>query len=312
MLLTFEITITHFIRTALCAACLAAAPSPTLGAESDSVSFPIRLSNGRALFPARVNNEGTNYFLVDSAYTISTLHPDLADRLSLQPSGRVTIGGIAGDEQCPTYRGVSFDLEGFVYEPRRVASVPSERDHRRRRDGILGSGFFHRYVIEIDCGQKTATLRKPEFFSYQGKGEIVPFRFKGDIPVVRAAIGVEGKDPVEAEFEIDTGCDSGLCLGASFVNKNQLLDAAKQRDSEKSGIGGTVETKSGHVASLRLGNLEIREPQTDFFQKGSPVDEPLAGHIGMGTLRGFRIIFDYRRERIILETSETTASKPPG
>ena len=47
--------------------------------------------------------------------------------------------------------------------------------------------------------------------------------------------------------------------------------------------------------------MEITKPQTDFFQTGSPVDEPLAGHIGMGALHHYKVILDYSRKQLILE-----------
>jgi hypothetical protein len=32
------------------------------------------------------------------------------------------------------------------------------------------------------------------------------------------------------------------------------------------------------------------------------VDEPLAGHIGMGALHRYKVIFDYSRKQIILDS----------
>jgi hypothetical protein len=39
----------------------------------------------------------------------------------------------------------------------------------------------------------------------------------------------------------------------------------------------------------------------NFFAEGSPAGEGLAGHIGLGVLREFKVIFDYSRRRMILE-----------
>ena len=54
--------------------------------------------------------------------------------------------------------------------------------------------------------------------------------------------------------------------------------------------------------------MKIERPDTDFFLDGSPVDGEAAGHIGIGVLREFRMIFDYSRRRMILEPYE--AGKP--
>jgi hypothetical protein len=52
---------------------------------------------------------------------------------------------------------------------------------------------------------------------------------------------------------------------------------------------------------LQLGATKIEKADTDFFLEGSPVDEGLAGHIGIGILNRFKVTFDYSRRQMILE-----------
>ena len=70
------------------------------------------------------------------------------------------------------------------------------------------------------------------------------------------------------------------------------------------GLGGGARTRIGRVPKFRLGSEVIERPLTNFFLEGSPVDDGLAGHIGMEVLRRFKVIFDYTRERMILERIE--------
>jgi hypothetical protein len=281
---------------------LLAPPELRAAETANLVEMKVKLHHGRVILPARVNQSTQALsFLLDTACTICTLHPDLMDELGLPPSGHVRINGIAGEERAPTYKGVVFKMGEVSYSPFRVASVPSERSESRRRDGVLGSGFFRRFVVEIDAKAKSVRLYSPTNFTYTGPGETLSFSFRDEIPVVKAAICLPDKSWVEGDFEIDTGCDSGLCLGETFVKRHKFLDEAEVKSSEKFGVGGSVETKSGSVPVFRLGKLETAKPQTDFFVHGSPVDEPLAGHIGMGVLRQFKTIFDYSRKRVILE-----------
>lgn len=266
------------------------------------VELSAKLHHGRFVLPARVNESARAFsFLLDTACTITTLHPALMDELGLPESGHVRINGIAGEERAPTYKGVVFKLGPLDYAPFRVASVPSERSESRRRDGVLGSGFFRRFVVELDAHGKSVRLHSPANFAHSGKGEVLALSFREEVPVLKASICLADKTWVEAEFEVDTGCDSGLCLGQAFVSRHKLLDAGRIRADEKFGVGGSVETKSGSVPLFRMGRLEVREPQADFFVRGSPVDEPLAGHIGMGVLREFKATFDYSRKQLILE-----------
>lgn len=269
------------------------------------ITIKSRMAHNRFVLPAKINDAPLN-FLLDSACTIPTLHPEVVAELKLESSGSVRIAGIAGEERAPTYRGIVIDMGEAKYSPRRIASIPSERsESRRRRDGVIGSGFFRQFVVEMDARAKEIRLHSPTNYAYTGRGEIIPFRFRrGDeIPIVEGSIVISNQ-PIKAEFEVDTGCDSGLCLGAKFVNENKLLEAVQSRSSEKFGIGGSVETKSGAVPILRLGKLDIEKPQTDFFREGSPVDEPMVGHIGMGVFHRYKVILDYGRKQIILEPYE--------
>lgn len=268
------------------------------GAEPITIS--IKLAHNRIVIPSTINDRPYN-LLLDTGCTIPTLHPDAIDELQIQASGSVRIAGIAGDERAPTYRDLVIRMGAAEYRPRRVASVPSEREEsRRRRDGVIGSGFLRQFVVELNARAKNIRLHSPSDFQYTGSGQTIPFRFHEEIPVVKASIVLRDQS-LEHEYEIDTGCDSGLCLGAKFVRENNLLENLQTRTGEKFGIGGSVETQMGAIPVLRLGSLNVEKPQTDFFQAGSPVDEPMAGHIGMGLLHRYKVFLDYSRKQLILE-----------
>jgi hypothetical protein len=269
--------------------------------ESLIATLPAKLQHNRILLSAKINEAGPFTFLIDSAATIPTLNPRLVDELKLEPSGRVRINGIAGIERAPTYRDVKFEFGRAIYKPRRVASIQSERDHSRRRDGVIGSGFFETFVVEIRPKEKVVKLHSPSAFTYEGKGEVVPFRLREEIPVVDGGVELPDGSTLKGEFEVDTGCDSGICLGEHFVKEHSLLEKLSGKASEKFGVGGSVDTTDVKIPLFRMGGKEFKNAQSDLFLDGSPVDKPLAGHIGMGVLGRAVVIFDYSRKRIILE-----------
>ena len=79
------------------------------------------------------------------------------------------------------------------------------------------------------------------------------------------------------------------------------MESAATEAGRKVGVGGGATTRSGHLSEIRIGSLIIEKPETDFFLEGSPVEHGMAGHIGMGLLKAFRIYFDYPHSRMILE-----------
>ena len=280
------------------------AAEATSNAPLTSVRLPVEFRQGDLMVPVRVNGSNSLSFKLDSGFGVTTVHPDLVERLNLRPVGSLRIEGIAGDERATMYSGITFELGGLSYSPRRVATIPSDAQRRRRgRDGILGAGFFRRFVVELDPAGRTLMLHEPRTFEYHGPGEIVPLTFRRDTPIVEAAINFTNRESVRAKFEIDSGCDGELCLGHEFVEANDLdhTNGSSPTDS-RYGVGGSVETRNGVVPQFQLGSLKLDKLPASFFLNGSPVDDSLAGHIGLKTLRKFKVIFDYSRRRMILES----------
>jgi predicted aspartyl protease len=270
-----------------------------------AATLSINRHSSRVWLPVRLNGSGPYSFLLDSGFDLTMIHPELADTLGLKSAGGVWILGIAGRERATYYRGARFDLNGLAYSPRRVAALPSDRNRRRKRDGILGSSFFRRFVVVVDSEAGQVRLCEPDQFHYTGEGQVIPLQFADDTPVIEAAVASANHAAVQARFEIDTGCDGGLCLGRDFLDANAwLLPDGKGRRSGRSGVGGGAATMDGHIPRLQMGSLRVEDPSAHFFVKGSPAGPGRAGHIGWEALRGFKVIFDYSKSRLILETSQ--------
>jgi hypothetical protein len=271
---------------------------------TNSVTLPFEIRRGHVMVPTRVNSTNTLSLLLDTGYGMTMLHADHVKDFRLARRGSVTIVGIAGEEPAEVFEGPTFDFSGMAWKPRRVAAFPSEdRSRARRRDGILGSSFFKRFVVDIDSRQKSVTLHSPHTYHYSGPAEPLTLTFKSSTPMVRALIDLADGSQVPAQFEIDTGCDGALCIGQHFVESHQLAGENAGPQGRRAGVGGTARTRTSHLARLRLGSLVIEKPAANLFLEGSPVDPPLAGHIGWGLLRDFKVIFDYSRQQLILEPS---------
>jgi hypothetical protein len=281
----------------------AAEPSTTSTSATvtNPIVVPFEFRREHIMVPARVNDLGPLSFLLDTGYGMTMLNAAHAESLALPRRGSITIVGIAGESPAAVFEGPTFDFTGTTWRPRRVAALPPE-GRSRRRDGILGSGFFRRYVVEINPWEKHLRLHEPSSFEYSGPGEILPLTFKGSTPIVAARVRLADQTVVEAQFEIDTGCDSALCIGQPFAEAHSLLSTNNAATGNRVGVGGGTRTKAGHLPALQLGRLIIEKPSANFFLEGSPVDPPLAGHIGLELLRAYKVTFDYARKRMILET----------
>ncbi|HKQ36613.1 MAG TPA: aspartyl protease family protein [Verrucomicrobiae bacterium] len=268
---------------------------------TNSIVIPFKQERGHVMVGARLNGGQQVSLMVDTGYGLTMLHPDVVDQLGLRRRGHVTIVGIAGEEEAEMFEGAMLDFGGLTYAPRRVAALPSDRERSRRRDGVLGSGFFRRFVVVIDAKTSTITLHEPATFEYTGGGEVIPLTFRRDTPILEASLVLTNGQSVPGKFELDTGCDGALCLGSDFVAANHLTNIAGTRRSRRSGIGGGRGILPGAVPELRLGRLRVIKPSASFFLDGSPAESGMAGHIGWDALRLFRVIIDYERRRLVLE-----------
>ena len=290
-----------------------------IAGHAAEVTLPFEEKRGHVLVRSLMNGSNTVSLMLDTGYDVSTIRPELAEQLGLRRVGRITLVGIAGEERADMMEGVTFDFAGATYKPRRVAALPSDRG-RRSRDGILGSGFFRRFVVEIDPRGQQVTLHDPEQFvnattNSPPKGgtpnqTVLPMSFRRGIPNIEGSIHFSSRAAIPGRFEIDTGCDGGLCLGEEFVRTNKLIALSRAREtSGRNGVGGGVESLTATIPELRLGGLAASKVEANFFAEGSPVDGGLAGHIGWGVLRQFKVLFDYERRQLILEKLDIASSK---
>ena len=268
-------------------------------------TVPFDLRRGHVMVPAQVNGTNKVSMLLDTGYGMTMLHVDHVAAAGLKRSGRsITIVGIAGEQEANVYEGPEFGFEGLAWRPRRIGAFPKEQASRsRRQDGVLGSGFFRRFVVEIDPFRKQMTLHEPETFGGFHDGEVLTLAFKGSTPIVDAVVKLPGGNEVRAAFEIDTGCDGALCIGRHFVEAHGLATGSGA-DGGRTGVGGRTPVREGHLPQLRLGRLVIDRPAANFFLEGAPADAPLAGHIGWELLKEFRIVFDYSRRQMILSRAK--------
>jgi predicted aspartyl protease len=278
-----------------------ATPAPATSA-TNPVVLPFVIRRGHVMVPARVHGSNELSLLLDTGYGMTMLHPDHVEAFGLRRTGRITIVGIAGEEPAGVFEGPVFDFAGTTWKPRRVAALASDGQPRaRQRDGILGSGFFKRFVVELDSLRKTITLHEPDTYRYAGDGELLPITFKSSTPIVEASVRLPNGAEVKAEFEVDTGCDGALCIGKHFVETHQFAPPGNSDSDGRRGTGGSTRVRNGHLPRIALGKVIVNKPAASFFLEGSPAEAPRAGHIGWDLLQGFKVIFDYSRKQMILE-----------
>jgi hypothetical protein len=203
---------------------------------------------------------------------------------------------------------VSVALPGVTLDGQTVACLPLadiEARMGRAVDGILGYDFISRFVVEIDYLGRTLTLYERDGFTYEGDGAVVPITLDGNTPQVRAAVTPSGRDPIEANFLIDTGAGATVAFTRPFAEAHDLASSfAKSFEFIGGfGVGGESRSTVGRLSALTLGDLSFADPVCALAhdEGGALADPHIAGLIGGLILRRCTVFFDYERLHMILE-----------
>lgn len=273
---------------------------------NSALKIPFELSGNLVLLQVKVNNSDSLRFILDTGADTSVIDAQRAKALRLMPQGKIVGNGGAGSSEATFTKGISITLPGVKVLNQTIYALPLESLSAlgRKIDGVLGNDVLDKFVVEIDYAARTISLYEPQGYRYSGSGEIIPLTIDEGLPFVRASITPEGRDPIEAKFEIDSGSTGAILLNTPFVKKHNLLASVpKTIQTNVGGIGGTAKTFIGRIKNARLGRFAIDRPITRFSQatQGDYASSKYDGLIGGEILRRFKVIFDYSRRQMMLE-----------
>jgi Aspartyl protease/PDZ domain len=265
--------------------------------------------NGNSIFlQLRVNGSKPLWFALDTGAYSSVINTTTARELGLRHGANGMSEGAGGRVESSRISQITFDIGPAQLrdlELNALSLTPIENSVGRRMDGILGSEFFRRFVVEIDYIKNEINLYEPAPFNYRGSGDVLPLSFYENHPYVRAKVLVPGHDTIEGEFVIDSGSNFPLILLPSFIGENNIRQSLPSKVSVFGrGVGGEILMPLSRADKLQLGRFTINRPVTALPQEGMFGRAGKAGNIGTAILRRFKVTFDYSRNRMILEPNE--------
>jgi Aspartyl protease/PDZ domain len=312
----------HLRRLTLIATCLltpvflAAAQSPAyrFTAGSSPVRVPIELANDLIVLKVRVNRSRPLHFIFDTGASISVIDPQTAKALGLRAKGKLNLDATGGSVQSGLIGPVSLSLATVTVFKQTLATIDLDAFaplFGYKVDGIIGHDFINNFVVEIDYGAGLMSLYETASYKYAGAGESIPIELVEKTPFVRGRIGLNGREPIEGKFEVDSGGTGILNLNTPFVNKHKMLETlTAQAQSKLGGAGGSAAAVKARVPMVELGSLVVRNPLVVFAQgtEGSESKTEYDGELGAGFLSRFKTILDYSRSQIILERSQSVST----
>jgi predicted aspartyl protease len=260
---------------------------------------------------ASVNGRGPFWFTVDTGATLTVLDPSLANTLHLpvQDSGRRAAPGVgANAESLATTRGVTITVgEERPFAPARLYVIPVAGDAGvlgHRIDGVLGTDFLRRRVVEIDYPRSRVVLHDPVRFSDAGPGARMRVTIDGNLLLAPAVLTLADGDVIHARLLVDTGSNSRLSLNSPFVRQHRLAERFPSAGMTATlGINGLVASPVIRLRSLALGAVVFDRPEVALSRvaKGLNAGDEFDGIVTADLLHAFRMVIDYPAGSLILE-----------
>jgi predicted aspartyl protease len=284
-----------------------AAATVRFASGKSALKIPIEIDNHLILMRVRVNGSRPLRFIFDTGASHSGIDAKVAAELGLKPQGAAAGTATGGHIQGTYVTGVSLGVTGAEVSNQMIFSMPFPTVPGFEFDGVIGYGFINQFVVEIDYLNKTMNLYDPQTYAYGGAGKDIPLLFDGgNIPLVLTRITVEGRAPVEAKLEVDTGADGTLIISSPFVKKQQFQAAMPKAVQDRGrGLGGEESRLLSQVKAVQLGPFVMKDPPLVYLLDTEVESKHGDGVVGGEIFRRFKMIIDYSRKRMILEPNKS-------
>jgi clan AA aspartic protease (TIGR02281 family) len=290
------ITITSTLLLLFLSASAFADPRARIMDKSGITSLPIKIQGDHLYVEAKVNGRPAR-FVIDSGAGANILTPEAAQRfgVTLKDQKIRATGAATVDAGLATVDRIEVGQASLEEETTVVLSLPPQLE----ADGLLGYGFFNRFVVTLDYEHSRLTLTAPDKFHPAPEAAVLPLKLISNIPFVEAE--ADGKVGL---FELDSGAGGALILFAPFVEKNNLRERYNPRIETITGrgIGGLLKGELVRMPTLKLGNATVKSLIAELSQQrsGSFYDKTQAGNIGSEVLRRFTVTLDYGGKKVYL------------
>ena len=270
--------------------------------------IPFERANGHLLVKGQINGSGSHSFLLDTGAKVSYVDEERARGLALLAPRHPMASGPrtkSGSTALVRNAALTFpELSGFSHGlPMSTALRAYAPLLGHDIDGILGSDFFRRFVVEIDYDRNVIRLHSNDSFRYSGPGEVLPIEFLQNTPLVSVQVAPREGAAVVARLGVDMSSAAGLILHAPFLLRNQLEPGGTTMPWSINLGARQSRGTMGSVGALKIGGLTIPSPAAYFASdtKGTYASRSFDGTMGDVILSRFRLFLDYGRRQMIFE-----------
>jgi hypothetical protein len=168
-------------------------------------------------------------------------------------------------------------------------------------DGIIGYGFFSRYLVSVDYDSSKMFVYEKGAITYPKGGFLLrPRLFR--LPTLEGRLN--DARAIQGRFYFDTGAGLCLLLSSDFSSDSVVFGPKRKKPvkTEAAGLGGRTNMRLTTLKTFSLGPFHFRQIPTYIFDDSYDVTNypELSGLIGNDLLRRFNLILNYDRSEIYI------------
>lgn len=289
------------------------AQSFDFGRNQRKITVPFRQVRELVIIKVMINNKGPFNFILDTGVGLMIItDPNLIDSLKIPDKRTLTLHGLGGGTAFDAYitSPLQIDINGVVSNSVQAAVLKKDNFGISNYagmpiHGLLGYDFFSNLAVKVDFSDSTLTVYRPKDTKLFAKGEKIPITIQDNKPYLETNVHMTDGSVKRSKLIIDLG--AGHSLSLENMTDKQVLPLKAIPANLGMGFDGPIDGYICRIAEIELGKYKIKNP-ISCFPKIDSICKKLCtkrdGNIGMGLLKKFVVVFDYKDSVIYLKPSQ--------
>jgi len=258
------------------------------------VAVPCKFKNEHLFVDVMINGKGPFTMMLDTGCDPNYISKKTAKKLGIAATLDKKTISIGGFGKAGEARIDSIAINGIVMRSPEV--MVSDDDF----DGMLGYGFFERLAVRVDLRKHQVIIYNPALMDLHAQGIRIPLELYNGLSIIHAFI-----DGRNTRLELDLGSFAEITIQRRARVLTALIDRARDSSQEGAimGSGGISTVKIFTAGIFKSGDWVVAKPKIQILDnyEGMPMEDYIDGSVGMGILKRYDILIDYRYRRLYLQ-----------
>jgi len=302
--------LTQLLCFLLCSPLLFAQEGFQFTTHHKKASIPFQLINNLIIVPVKINGIELNFLLDTGVEETLLFSLEAKEEVKLFNIQKIKLRGLGDQASTEALKSSNntLTLSSLKSINQEIFIVIDQKFNFSSSlgipvNGILGSQFFKKNLVEIDYHKKKITVYNEKKANKQkllSKYASFDIAIENGKPYLQTLATID-EMAIDAKCLIDTGNSDSVWL---FENKSSNIRVPDKNfeDFLGRGFNGDIHGKKARIARFSIGGFEFKRPISSFPDsvslKNVKMVKDRLGSVGGELLNRFNIIFDYQQGKV--------------